>query len=72
MTTETITTDEIACYARAFSDAFLHVAKRIERAPLSNAERLSIYVCFDECGKCIDAVHDVLRKQCSIPTLKTK
>ena len=60
--TEAITTDELTSYAQAFSDSFLHVAKRIERATLSEAERLGIYALFGECEKCIDDVRAILKK----------
>ena len=60
--TEAITTDELTSYAQAFSDSFLHVAKRIERAPLSNEERAAINDIFDECEKCVDDVRAILKK----------
>ena len=58
----TIASEELTSYAQAFSDTFLHVAKRIERAPLSNEERAAINDIFDECSASLDNVRAILKK----------
>lgn len=57
-----VSLNEITSYALAFSDQFRVVARRLERAPLSNEERAAINEVFNDCNDRLDEVLAILAK----------